>query len=174
MKRSPGLTSPSAFVSANPSGDRHAEPRHPIEHVAPDLCLGPLIGQSPGVKSPAYDGFVAKHRGFNQAAAIIARTTLPAHASMLCDRREMLVALCRCCFTWNGSGPWWNDDRRFGVTLGNGIVDGLAIIRAVCRHRRNVSVDLIKQVRHFGDVADIIRRQFHRDDFMRVSINTEM
>src|ERR1700759_541616 len=34
MKRSSGLTSPSAFVSANPSGDWHAEPRHPMEHAA--------------------------------------------------------------------------------------------------------------------------------------------
>jgi hypothetical protein len=98
MKRSPGLTSPSAFVSANPSGDWHAEPRHPIEHVAPDLCLGPLIGQSPGLKSPTYDSFIAKHRGFDKAAAIVARATLPSHPAMLCDLREMSIALCRCCF----------------------------------------------------------------------------
>jgi hypothetical protein len=42
-------------------------------------------------------------------------------------------------------------------------VDSLTVIRAICRHRRNVSVDLIKQVRNFGDIADIIRRQFHRN-----------
>jgi hypothetical protein len=45
------------------------------------------------------------------------------------------------------------------VTLGNGIVDRLAIIRAVCRQRGNVDVDLIKQIRYFGNVADIVRRQ---------------
>src|ERR1700692_1641522 len=100
MTRSPGLPSASAFVSAKPSGDWHAEPRHPIEHVAPDFCLGPLIGQSPGLKSPTYDSFVAKHRGFDQAAPIVARTTLPSHSAMLCDLREMSIALCRrCCFT---------------------------------------------------------------------------
>ena len=31
----------SACVSADPGGDRHAETRHPVEHVAPDFRLGP-------------------------------------------------------------------------------------------------------------------------------------
>jgi hypothetical protein len=35
-------------VSADSGGDRHSERRHPVEHVAANLCLGPLIGQSPG------------------------------------------------------------------------------------------------------------------------------
>jgi hypothetical protein len=42
------------------------------------------------------------------------------------------------------------------MTFGHGIVDGLAIIRAVCLDRRNVGIGLIKQCRYFGDVADII------------------
>ena len=93
---------------------------------------------------------------------------------MLHDRREVFVARrCGGC-TWNGRYPWWNDDRRVRMTLGDGIVDSLTVIRAICRHRRNVGIDLIKQVWNFGDIADIIRRQFHRDNFMRVSINTEM
>jgi hypothetical protein len=61
-----------ACVSADPSGGRHTEPCHLVEHVAPDFCLGPLIAQNPGVKTPADDGLVAIHRGFNQASAIIA------------------------------------------------------------------------------------------------------
>jgi hypothetical protein len=40
--------------------------------------------------------------------------------------------------------------------------------------RRNVSFDLIKQVRYFGNIADIIRRQLDRDDFMRDGINSEV
>jgi hypothetical protein len=52
----------SAYLSADPGGDRHAESCHPVEYVAPDLRLGPLIGQNPGVKSSADDGRVAKHR----------------------------------------------------------------------------------------------------------------
>jgi hypothetical protein len=68
----------------------------------------------------------------------------------------------------------WNKDRRFWVTLGNGVIDDLAIVRPVCRHRGNVSIDLFKEVRHHGDVADIVRRQFHRDNLMRVCIDTEM
>jgi hypothetical protein len=61
-----------ACVSADSSGGRHTEPCHPVKHVAPDFCLGPLIGQNPGVKTPADDGLVAKHRGLNQTSAIIA------------------------------------------------------------------------------------------------------
>jgi hypothetical protein len=55
---------PSAGMSADPNGGGHAEPRHPVEHVhvAADLCLGPLIGQSPSVKPPSDDGFVTSSR----------------------------------------------------------------------------------------------------------------
>jgi hypothetical protein len=35
------------------------------------------------------------------------------------------------------------------VTFGHGIVDRVAIIRAVRRHRRNLSIDLVKQIRYF-------------------------
>ena len=70
--------------------------------------------------------------------------------------------------------PGRNDDRGLRMTFGHGIVNGLAIIRAVCGHRCNVSIDLIEQFRHFGNVADIVRRQFHGDDFMRVGINAEV
>ena len=61
-----------ASVSPDPSRRRHAECRHPVEHAAPDFRLGPLIGQSPGVKAPADDGLVAKHRGLDQASSIVA------------------------------------------------------------------------------------------------------
>jgi hypothetical protein len=88
-----GLTSPLAFVSANPSRDWHAEPRHPIDHVAADLYLGPMLGQSPGLKAPTYDSFIAKYRGFDLAAAIVARTELPFHSAMLGDLREMSIEL---------------------------------------------------------------------------------
>ena len=60
------------------------------------------------------------------------------------------------------------------MTLGNSVVGDLAIVRPVCRHRRNLSTDLIKEIWQFGAVADIIRRQFHRDDFMRIGIDTQM
>jgi hypothetical protein len=39
-----------------------------------------------------------------------------------------------------------NDDRCFGVTLDNGIVDRLGIIPAVFRQQDDIDVDLIKQV----------------------------
>ena len=46
------------------------------------------------------------------------------------------------------------------------------ILRAVCRQRRNVSLDLIKQLWDFGGVADTVRRQLRGDDLMRVGIGT--
>ena len=76
------------------------------------------------------DALVAKHRGLNQTPAIIARAALPAYASMFHNRREMFVTR-RCGgFTWNGRYPWWNDDRRVRMTLGDSIVDSLTVIRA--------------------------------------------
>jgi hypothetical protein len=38
----------------------------------------------------------------------------------------------------------------------------------------DVSIDLIKEAWQFRDVANIIRRQFHRDDFMRIGIHSKM
>jgi hypothetical protein len=82
-------------VSADSDGGRHAERRHPVENVAPNFCLSPLIGQSPGVKPPAENGLVAIHYGFDRAAAIVARTTLPTHASTFFNRCNMSIALRR-------------------------------------------------------------------------------
>jgi hypothetical protein len=93
---------------------------------------------------------------------------------MLCNGLEMFVTLRSCRFTCNGCNPWRYNYRRLWVTLGNSVIDDLAIVRPVCRHRRNVSIDLIEKVWQFGDVTDIIRRQFHHDDFMRIGIDTEM
>src|SRR6202171_882834 len=59
----------------------HAEPRHPVEHIASDFCLGPLIGQSPGVETPADDGLIAKHRRFDQTPAAVARGGMMTAAS---------------------------------------------------------------------------------------------
>ena len=53
-------------------GDRHAQLAHPIENIAPELGLDPLVRQIPGVKAPTYDGFVPKHPGFDQASAVVA------------------------------------------------------------------------------------------------------
>jgi hypothetical protein len=50
---------------------------------------------------------------------------------MLHNRREVFVAR-RCGgFTSNGRCPWWNDDRRVRMTLGDSIVDSLTVIRAI-------------------------------------------
>jgi hypothetical protein len=66
------VTSPvSGRISADPGRDRHAARRHPVENAAPDFGFCPLIGQSPGVESPADDGLVAKHDGLDQAPSIV-------------------------------------------------------------------------------------------------------
>ena len=72
MNRSLVASPLSPRVSADPDGGRHAERRHPVEHVAPNFCLGALIGQSPGVKPPADNGLIAIHCGFEQAPTIVA------------------------------------------------------------------------------------------------------
>src|SRR6266567_9543710 len=93
---------------------------------------------------------------------------------MLADHLEMPVALrCRG-LARNGGRPGWNYDRGLRITFEHGVVNGFAIIRAIRRHRRNLSIDLIEQFGKFGYVADIIRRQFGRDDVVRAGIDAEM
>ena len=72
MNRSLVTSLLSPRVSADPDGGRHSERRHPVEHVAANIWLGPLIRQSPGTKPPADNGLVATHCGFGQAPAIVA------------------------------------------------------------------------------------------------------
>jgi hypothetical protein len=74
----------------------------------------------------------------------------------------------------NGCDSWWDNDRRLRMTLGYSVTHDPAIVRAVCRHRRDISIDLLNEVWQYGNVTDIIRRQFHRNDFMRISIDTQM
>ena len=66
------MTSPVPVrISVGPDGGRHAEAHHSIENAAPDFRFCPLIGQSPGMESPADDGLVAKHGGLDQASSIV-------------------------------------------------------------------------------------------------------
>jgi Transposase DDE domain len=58
-------------VSVNPGGGGHIRPHHSVEHIAPGFRLGLLVGQSPGLKPPADDGLVAKHRRLNQTSSIV-------------------------------------------------------------------------------------------------------
>src|SRR5277367_3814958 len=60
------------------------------------------------------------------------------------------------------------------MTFGDSVVDGLPIIRAVRGYRCNISINLIKQRRHFGDVTDIVRRQLRGNDFMRDGVNPKV
>jgi hypothetical protein len=100
MNRLTAASSSRRRVSNDPNGDRHTEARHPVEGIAPDLRLSPLIAQSPSVKTPTDDRLVSRHCGFGQAAAIVARAPLPVHASTCFDRfcqqvRQHLAAASR-------------------------------------------------------------------------------
>jgi hypothetical protein len=57
------------------------------------------------------------------------------------------------------------------MTFRDSIVDSLAIICTVRRHRRGIRIDLIEQVREFGDIADIIRPQFVAGDRLANDMN---
>jgi hypothetical protein len=58
------------LVATEASRRRQPGPDHQIEDAASDFCLSPLIGQSPGVKPPADNGFVAAHCRFDQAPTV--------------------------------------------------------------------------------------------------------
>ena len=130
-------------VLHDPNRDWHTETCHPVDDIACDLCLGPLIGQNPSVGTPANDGLVAIHRGFNQAATTVTRAALPGDASILCDCRKMAVALrCRG-ITRNSCRPGWNDDCGRWMPIGNGC----------CRQPRHHTRRLpsLRQRRHQSD-----------------------
>ena len=93
---------------------------------------------------------------------------------MLRDCFDMMIALGRGSSTCNRRHSWRNDNRGLRMTFDDGIVHRVAIIRAVRCHRSNIGINLIKQVRYFRDVANVVRRQFHRDDFIRVGIHTKV
>jgi hypothetical protein len=71
---------------------------------------------------------------------------------MFVDRREMFVAECYCGFPRDCRCPRRDDNRHFRITFGD----------------NGVSIDLIEQVRHFRNATNVVRRQFHGNDVMRV------
>src|SRR4051794_10118702 len=86
---------PQACVLFDTDGDRHAEAGHLVEGVAGDFGFGLLVGQSPGMKTPADDGLVAIHRRLDEAPPAISRATLPSNAAVVLDRTKMVIALRR-------------------------------------------------------------------------------
>jgi hypothetical protein len=93
---------PQACTLFDTDGDRHAEAGHLVEGVAGDFRFGLLIGQSPGMKTPADDGLVAIHCRFGEAPPAISRATLPSDAAVLLDRPQMIIALRRAGLPQNG------------------------------------------------------------------------
>ena len=140
-----GGACPLVEASTDPDGGWHTKACHPIQHVASNLCFDLLTGQSPGEELPSNDGFVPIHRSLNEASPVVARTTLPADATMLFDRCNMLIALRRLTRTRYRCRPRWNDDGSLRVTISHSVVDSLTIICAVRYHRCDPGHDLIKK-----------------------------
>jgi len=69
----------------------------------------------------------------------------------------MLVALCGRTFARNGRRSRRDDDSGFGMTLRHRIVNHLAVIGAIARHRADRTLDLVEQIRNRRDIADIVR-----------------
>src|SRR6201990_2542452 len=93
---------------------------------------------------------------------------------MLFDCSEMLIASCRSALARDRRGSRRDDHVSLGVTPRNFIVNHFGVIGAIGGHRCDRTVDLIKQIRHHRDVADIVRRQLHCDDFVAIGIHREM
>src|SRR5690348_9870577 len=74
----------------------------------------------------------------------------------------------------NGRRPRWNDDCSRWLSLGHGTVRRLAVICAICGQWRKVRINLIEQLRQYGNIADIVGRQLRGDEFLRVCIKAEM
>src|SRR5258708_25422000 len=144
------------------NGDRHAEAGHSVEDVAADPCLGLLIGQSPGGKTPADDGLVSVHRGFTEAPPGISGAALPSKAPMLFDRSKMLIAQRRPGLARNRGRSRRNDHGRRGMALHHRIVNRLAVIGSIGGPRTTTAVDLVQQIPWDPDAAHIIRQHFSR------------
>ena len=137
----------------DPEGDRHAEAGHPIEDVAANLRLGPLVGQSPGVETSTDDRLVTEHGGLDEAAAAVAGLSLPPSATMLLDPLDVLVPLACRRFSWDSGRTRRDDDIGFGMTRRHGIVDWLSVISAISDHGIDRPFHLIEQVRQGRDIA---------------------
>jgi hypothetical protein len=59
----------------------------------------------------------------SKASSVVARTTLPADATMLFDGRNMLIALRRPTRTRNRCRPRWNDDVSLRMPISYSVVD---------------------------------------------------
>jgi hypothetical protein len=86
---------PQTCVLFDTDEDWHTQAGHSVERVAGDFGFGLLIGQSPGMKTPADDGLVAIHRRLHEAPPAIPTATLPSDAAVVLDRTQMVIALRR-------------------------------------------------------------------------------
>jgi len=64
--------------------------------------------------------------------------------------------------------------RWVGLTLGDGAVDGLAVVGAVGDHRGECTGDLREQGSDLGSVALLVARQLAGEDLAAVGVDREM
>jgi hypothetical protein len=61
----------------------HAQPGHPVEHLAADLGLHLLVNQTLGAKAPTDDRLVSVDCGFYPGTPIVPRASLPGYPALL-------------------------------------------------------------------------------------------
>jgi hypothetical protein len=104
----------------------------------------------------------------------ISGATLPSDAVTDRDRTEIAIAL-RCAgFAQNGRHARRGNHPCHGMSLQYLIVDRFAVVGTVGAHRANWVLDLIQQILQGQDIADIICREVHRDDFLRLGVKRQM
>src|SRR4051812_15653372 len=84
---------PMYLCSGDPSGERHAEAGHAVDHLAGNPGLDLLGGQSPGAEAPADQNLVPMESRFHECPLAIASCGLPAHPALLRKQLDVPVAL---------------------------------------------------------------------------------
>ena len=84
---------------------------------------------------------------------------MPTRPPVPFDRSKMRIALRRSALAHDSRRPRRNDHIGLGVTSRNFIVDHFGVVGSITSHRRDRTIDLIKQVWHRRDVADFVALQ---------------
>src|SRR3954470_16269383 len=100
-------------------------------------------------------------------------------AVLLCDEPDVAIALAlrvRLPCARHCRRTWRDDDvrQRIGLAAGDSLVHGLAVVRAVGRHGRDLALDLPEQRRHLTGIIDSIVGQHAGDELAGIGIDGDM
>jgi len=122
-------------------------------------------------------GFVSAHGGLHQCTLAVAGCLLPLQSAQALNQQQVRVppAWARLKLrTWLCGYARWNHDIYQWVTLRNGIVGRLSVIRAISSDLNNLLFDLVKQWPHLGRVIDVLLRQYGSNDLTSASIHRQV